>query len=129
MKRKDTFARAAFTIWAMLVAAMAICNSRVSSDGWYFTALMGIVSTLLLADLVVNDLMPDRFVFNWAMEWRKWTYTLASFSYASHLFVAEQSSRSVHIDTLFIYGSMALFGLMLSFRNLFHVRGRACSEQ
>jgi hypothetical protein len=87
------------------------------------------VSVLLVADLLVNDLLPERFVFKRAMEWRQWAYTLAAFSYASHLFVAEQSTRSVRIDMLVIYSSMSIFALMLSFRNLFHVRGRACREQ
>jgi hypothetical protein len=129
MTRKDTFVRAAFTTWALVVAVIAACTARAADSGWCFTALMVVVAVLLVADLVINDFMPARFVFKWALEWRKWTYTVASFSYASHLFVTEQSSRSVQVDMLVIYSSMAICGLMLSFRNLFHVRGRACNEQ
>jgi hypothetical protein len=127
MTRKDFFVRAAFTSWALVVAGIAVGNT-CAVGGWGFTALMVVVSALLVADLVVNDFMPERFTFTWALDARKWTYTLASFSYASHLFVAEQSSRSVRFDMLFIFSSMAIFALTLSFRNLLHMRGRECNR-
>jgi hypothetical protein len=127
MTRKDIVARSAFTAWSLNVAALALFNSRLVG-GWCFTLIMCVVSALVVADLIINDLLPERFIFKWALKYRKWTYTLASFSYASHLFVAEQSTRSVRLDMLVIYSSMAIFALLLSFRNLFHVRGRACSE-
>lgn len=127
MTMKDIVARSAFTAWSLIVAGMAIHNSN-QFGGWCFTGIMVVVSALVVLDLIINDFLPERFVFSWALKYRKWTYTLAAFSYASHLFVAEQTTRSVRVDMLVIYGSMAIFALMLSFRNLLHVRGRACSE-
>lgn len=131
----DFFARLGFTTWSLVVVVLAACHSNsipavtMEHGGWLFTLLLLVAGALLLIDIVVNDLMPDRYIFAWGLKWRHWVYPLASFSYASHLFVAEHVFKSVQISTLLFYGSMAVFGLILSFRNLLHVRGRACNEQ
>lgn len=127
MTRKSKLMRAAFTAIALFLDVVAVSNST-TVGGWGFTVLMLVVSGLLVADLVINDLMPERFSFKWALECRKWTYTAASFAYASHLFVAEQSTRSVRFDMLIIFSAMAIFSMTLSFRNLLSFRGRSCSE-
>ncbi|HIH2746973.1 TPA: hypothetical protein ACYLN4_002710 [Burkholderia lata] len=131
----DFFARLGFTTWVLVVVVLSMCHASsipaatMQHGGWFFTVLLLVAGALLLVDIVVNDLMPDRYVFTWGLKWRHWVYPMASFSFASHLFVAEQAYKSVQISALVLYGSMAVFGLTLSFRNLFHVRGRACSER
>jgi hypothetical protein len=127
MTMRDVAARSAFATWALLAAYMAIVHSCLWGT-WLFPVIIIITSTLILLDLFFNDLMSERFGFKWGLEYRKWVYAVAAFSYSSHLFVAEHTSKSVHLDMLFVFSFASLFALMLSFRNLLHVRGQACSE-
>ena len=119
-----------FTTWAVTVVVLAITPSgsvpEISNyyGGQLLTALLALASLFLVADLVINDFMPPRFVFRIGMKWRTWAYTLSSFVYAAHLFVVARSIGFVEGGTIVMYTSMVLFGLLLSFRNIFCLRGK-----
>jgi hypothetical protein len=133
-RSSDFIARLGFTTYTLVVCLTSIFSNNwvavVSrySGGAVFSTLLLLTGTLLVIDLVINDLMPERFVFQWGLKWRHWVYPCVSFAFTSLLFIAEQTYKSVPLDALAVYGSMALIGVVLSFRNLFSERGRVCKE-
>lgn len=128
----DFIARLSFTTYTLVVIVLStLTNNWVAvvsrySGGSVYTVLLQLAGFLLLVDLVINDLMPERFVFQWGLRWRHWVYPIVSFAFTSILFIAEQTYKSVPLDALAVYGSMAVFGVLLSFRNLLSERGRVC---
>lgn len=130
MNHNDFIGRLMFTSWAVIVVILAITPSdsipEISNlyGGKLLTSLLSVASVFLVADLVINDFMPPRFVFRTAMKWRTWAYTLSSFVYAAHLFVVARSIGFVEGGTIVMYTTMVLFGLLLSFRNIFCLRGK-----
>jgi hypothetical protein len=118
----------------LVVALVCFSNNWVAvvsdvSGGAFYTTMLIAAVVLLLIDIVVNDLMPERYVFHWGLRWRHWVYPVVSFAFTSFLFIAEQTYKSVPLDAFAVYGSMAFFGLLLSFRNLLLERGRTCNKQ
>jgi hypothetical protein len=133
-RTSDFIGRLGFTTYTLVVCITSLFTNNwvavVSKGGGgvVFSTLLLLTGTLLVIDLVVNDLMPERFVFHWGLRWRHWTYPAVSFAFTSILFIAEQTYKSVPLDALAVYGSMALVGVVLSFRNLLSERGRVCKE-
>lgn len=130
MNHNDFLARLMFTSWAVLVVLLAITPSDSVPElsfmygGPVLTVLLALASLFLIADLVINDFMPPRFVFRTGVRWRTWAYTLSSFVYAAHLFVVSRSIGLVEGGTIMLYTLMVVFGLLLSFRNIFCLRGK-----
>jgi hypothetical protein len=136
LRTSDFIARLGFTTYALLVALLAISSNNWiavirlgCSGGSIYIWLMLISVVLLTIDMIINDLMPERFEFAWGLRVRHWVYPVVSFAFAAILFIAEQKHKSVPIDAVAVYSSMSVMGLMLSFRNLLLERGRLCNKR
>ncbi|WKV22033.1 hypothetical protein Phage2-1_00032 [Achromobacter phage 2-1] len=130
MNHNDFIGRLMFTSWAVVVVILAVTPSDSIPElstlygGKILTSLLAMACLFLVSDLVINDFMPPRYVFRSAVKWRTWAYILSSFVFTAHLFVVARSIGFIEGGTIALYTTMVVFGLLLSFRNIFCLRGK-----
>ena len=107
----------------LFFAAMALAEPLHS--GPYFV-LLGLCVGVLLIDYVVNDLLPERFHFRWALQQRAVMYITLAFVYISALFVGELRGMDLPALTHVRFLGMSAFGVILGFKEVLHMRGMRC---
>lgn len=76
---------------------------------------------LILADVVVNDWLPARFVFRWARNNRRWIYFATAWLCMLPAFSATTVGLTRPSST-FLYLSMAAAGIAMGFRDALSIR-------
>jgi hypothetical protein len=85
--------------------------------------MMAAVAVTLIADLIVNDVLPSRFAWQWSERHRHGLYVVVAFCYLVPPFVYAPVMGNAWHEYLF-YIAMAAFGLVLAFRDQFQKRHR-----
>ncbi|MEX3614280.1 MAG: hypothetical protein VB141_11125 [Burkholderia gladioli] len=129
---RDLVARVMYAFMAINVVirgfsgACSLTGLMVESRGISGT-LLGVVlagvALVLLADLIINDVMPQRYAWAWPERYRHWLYVVAAFCYLPPPFVYAPLIGNAWTEYLF-YVAMAGFGLVLAFRDQFEKRLR-----
>lgn len=94
-----------------------------SISGTLLGVVLAGVALVLLADLIINDVMPERYAWAWPERYRHRLYVAAAFCYLVPPFVYAPLIGNAWAEYLF-YIAMAGFGLVLAFRDQFEKRLR-----
>ena len=121
--KSDALARLVYAYMAIYIAvsafaapcsATSVMLSRDGRWGYVVTAGTAVLALVVAADVVINDWLPDRYVFHWAQTRRHWLYAVTAASYVTPIFAA--SAYVINAAQLVFYVGMALFGLVLGYR-------------
>lgn len=133
--KNDALARFIYAYLAVYIAVSAFtapCSATsvmLTRDGfWGYAVTTGTAALALVvaADVAVNDWLPERYIFHWAQARRHWLYATAAACYVTPLFAA--SAYFVNAAQFFFYVGMALFGLVLGYRETQAKRGITCAD-
>lgn len=124
---RDAVARLMYSAQAWIVVSVAYFTphsvpalSIMGGAGPLFLALI-FLATLLLIDVLINDVLPLRYKVQWGIRYRYMVYPLVAFIYISQLFVAQKTGVKIDLGVLLNYATMGFFGFLLGFRSvLFH---------
>ena len=133
--KNDALARFIYAYLAIYIAASAFdapCSATsvmLTRDGfWGYVVTTGtvVLALVVAADVAINDWLPERYIFQWAQRHRHWLYAIAATCYVTPLFAA--SAYFVNAAQVFFYVGMALFGLVLGYRETQAKRGITCAD-
>ncbi|MFL9860802.1 hypothetical protein PQR72_34560 [Paraburkholderia madseniana] len=133
--KNDALARFIYAYLAVYIAVSAFtspCSATsvmLTRDGvWGYAVTTGTAALALVvaADVAINDWLPERYIFHWAQARRHWLYATAAACYVTPLFAA--SAYFVNTAQFFFYVGMALFGLVLGYRETQAKRGVTCAD-
>ncbi|MFM0407443.1 hypothetical protein [Paraburkholderia dipogonis] len=133
--KNDALARFIYAYLAVYIAVSAFtvpCSATsvmLTRDGfWGYAVTAGTAALALVvaADVAINDWLPERYIFRWAQARRHWLYAIAAACYVTPLFAA--SAYFVNAAQVFFYVGMALFGLVLGYRETQAKRGITCAD-
>ncbi|SEC01842.1 hypothetical protein SAMN02787142_0728 [Burkholderia sp. WP9] len=133
--KTDALARLIYAYLAVYIAVAAFtapCSATsvmLTSDGFWgyaVTAGTAVLALVVVADVAINDWLPERYIFRWAQARRHWLYAIAAACYITPLFAA--SAYFVNAAQFFFYVGMALFGLVLGYRETQAKRGITCAD-
>ncbi|MFL9895916.1 hypothetical protein [Paraburkholderia sp. RL17-381-BIF-C] len=133
--KTDALARLIYAYLAVYIAVAAFtapCSATsvmLTRDGFWGYALMAgtaVLALVVAADVAINDWLPERYIFHWAQARRHWLYAIAAACYVTPLFAA--SAYFVNAAQVFFYVGMALFGLVLGYRETQAKRGITCAD-
>ncbi|MFM0391190.1 hypothetical protein [Paraburkholderia phytofirmans] len=133
--KNDALARFIYAYLAVYIAVSAFtapCSATsvmLTRDGFWgyaVTAGTAVLALVVAADVAVNDWLPERYIFRWAQARRHWLYAIAAACYVTPLFAA--SAYFVNAAQVFFYVGMALFGLVLGYRETQAKRGITCAD-
>ncbi|CAE6692541.1 hypothetical protein [Paraburkholderia nemoris] len=133
--KNDALARFIYAYLAIYIAVSAFtspCSATsvmLTRDGfWGYAVTTGTAALALVvaADVAINDWLPERYIFRWAQARRHWLYATAAACYVTPLFAA--SAYFVNAAQFFFYVGMALFGLVLGYRETQAKRGITCAD-
>ncbi|VVE27966.1 hypothetical protein PPN31114_03500 [Pandoraea pneumonica] len=144
--QRDIVARVMYALFAlyMAVAAFGAPDSLAAFMVDFSGVAGGLIScgtaalaVALLADVVVNDVMPTRFALPWAVHLRHWFYVGVAFGYLVPPFVAVQVLRAASVGfgdwaVYALHVGMACFGVVLALRDALQKhrtqRGMVCNK-
>ena len=133
--KNDALARFIYAYLAVYIAVSAYtspCSATsvmLTRDGFWgyaVTAGTAVLALVVAADVAINDWLPERYIFHWAQARRHWLYATAAACYVTPLFAA--SAYFVNAAQFFFYVGMALFGLVLGYRETQAKRGITCAD-
>jgi hypothetical protein len=133
--KNDALARFIYAYLAVYIAVSAFtapCSATsvmLTRDGFWgyaVTAGTAVLALVVAADVAINDWLPERYIFHWAQARRHWLYAIAAACYVTPLFAA--SAYFVNAAQVFFYVGMALFGLVLGYRETQAKRGITCAD-
>lgn len=133
--KNDALARFIYAYLAVYIAVSAFtapCSATsvmLTRDGFWgyaVTAGTAVLALVVAADVAINDWLPERYIFHWAQARRHWLYAIAAACYVTPLFAA--SAYFVNAAQVFFYVGMALFGLVLGYRETQAKRGVTCAD-
>ncbi|WP_168793032.1 hypothetical protein [Paraburkholderia aromaticivorans] len=133
--KNDAFARLIYAYLAVYIAVSAFtapCSATsvmLTRDGFWgyaVTAGTAALAVVVAADVAINDWLPERYIFHWAQACRHWLFAIAAACYVTPLFAA--SAYFVNAAQVFFYVGMALFGLVLGYRETQAKRGITCAD-
>jgi hypothetical protein len=133
--KNDALARLIYAYFAVYIAVSAFtspCSATsvmLTRDGFWgyaVTAGTAVLALVVAADVAINDWLPERYIFHWAQARRHWLYATAAACYVTPLFAA--SAYFVNAAQFFFYVGMALFGLVLGYRETQAKRGITCAD-
>jgi hypothetical protein len=133
--KNDALARLIYAYLAVYIAVSAFtspCSATsvmLTRDGfWGYAVTTGtaVLAVVVAADVAINDWLPERYIFRWAQARRHWLYATAAACYVTPLFAA--SAYFVNAAQFFFYVGMALFGLVLGYRETQAKRGITCAD-
>jgi hypothetical protein len=133
--KRDVLARLIYAYLAVYIAVSAFtapCSATsvmLTRDGFWgyaVTAGTAVLALVVAADVAINDWLPERYIFRWAQARRHWLYAIAAACYITPLFAA--SAYFVNAAQFFFYVGMALFGLVLGYRETQAKRGITCAD-
>jgi hypothetical protein len=133
--KTDALARFIYAYLAVYIAVSAYtapCSATsvmLTRDGFWgyaVTAGTAVLALVVAADVAINDWLPERYIFRWAQARRHWLYAIAAACYVTPLFAA--SAYFVNAAQVFFYVGMALFGLVLGYRETQAKRGITCAD-
>lgn len=133
--KNDALARFIYAYLAVYIAVSAFtapCSATsvmLTRDGFWgyaVTAGTAVLALVVAADVAINDWLPARYIFHWAQVRRHWLYATAAACYVTPLFAA--SAYFVNAAQFFFYLGMALFGLVLGYRETQAKRGVTCAD-
>jgi hypothetical protein len=133
--KNDVLARLLYAYMAAYIAVSAFaapCSAtsvmlvRDGFWGYAVTCGTGALAVVIALDVAINDWLPDRYVFHWAKAHRHWLYAITAGAYVTPLFAA--SAYVVNAAQFIFYIGMALFGLVLGYREAQAKRGFQCAE-
>jgi hypothetical protein len=134
--KNDALARFIYAYLALYVALSAFtapCSATsvmLTRDGLWGYAVTGGTAGLALvlsADVAINDWLPEKYVFRWAQARRHWLYATTAVCYVTPIFAA--SAYFINAAQLIFYVGMALFGLVLGYRETQVKRGiKTCAD-
>ncbi|UVA80480.1 hypothetical protein [Pandoraea commovens] len=119
-----------FSLAALMVDFSGAAGTLVSCG-------TAVLATSLLADVLINDIMPAQFVLPWAVNLRHWIYVGVAFGYLVPPFVAAQVLRGAGVGFgdwagYALHIGMAVFGVALAMRDALNKhrtqRGNACNK-
>lgn len=90
----------AVVAWHSAVTNPGALLYRVASgspDALNLVWLLGVVGFLVLADLVINDVLPERFRWHQALRHRHFFLIALSFCYVAQLFVGSMGGKVLHL--------------------------------
>ncbi|ACD15602.1 hypothetical protein [Paraburkholderia phytofirmans] len=133
--KNDALARFIYAYLAVYIAvsaftapcpATSVMLTRDGFWGYAVTAGTAVLALVVAADVAINDWLPERYIFYWAQARRHWLYAVAAACYVTPLFAA--SAYFVNAAQVFFYVGMALFGLVLGYRETQAKRGITCAD-
>lgn len=133
--KTDALARFIYAYLAVYIAVSAYtapCSATsvmLTRDGFWgyaVTAGTAVLALVVAADVAINDWLPERYIFHWARARRHWLYAIAAACYVTPLFAA--SAYFVNAAQFFFCVGMALFGLLLGYRETQAKRGITCAD-
>lgn len=107
--------------------AAAVLMSSALAHTVMLLVLAGCLVVLTL-DFVINDVLPEGFHWPWAIAHRARMYVVLAFIYISQLYVATVLGVDLGWQSYVLFISMAVFGLILGFKEALHARGMRCSN-
>lgn len=144
--QRDIVARAMYAFCALYMAATAfespyslaaLMVDFSGAAGRLISCGTAALAVSLLADVVVNDVMPCRFALPWAVTLRHWIYVGVAFGYLVPPFVAVQVLRAAGVGfgdwaAYALHVGMAVFGVVLALRDAVQKhrtqRGMVCNK-
>ncbi len=144
--QRDILARVMYALCAIYMALAAIgspCSLAAlmvdfsGTAGALISCGTAVLAASLLADVLINDVMPAQFALPWAVHLRHWIYVGVAFGYLVPPFVAVQVFRSAGIGfgdwaSYALHIGMAVFGVALAMRDAINKhrtqRGDACNK-
>ncbi|MGO4302281.1 hypothetical protein [Cupriavidus sp. RAF12] len=105
--------------------AGAVLMSSALAHSVMLLVLAGCVLVLSL-DYLINDVLPEGFHWPWAIARRAQMYVVLAFIYVSQLYVATLLRVDLGWQSYVLFISMAVFGLVLGFKEALHARGMRC---
>lgn len=136
--KNDALARLFYTYMAVYIAVSAVaapCSATsvmLVRDGfWGYAVTCGTaaLAVVIAADVAINDWLPDKYEFHWAKAHRHWFYAITAGAYVTPIFSASAYWTNAAVNTaqfIFFIG-MALFGLVLGYREARAKRGAMCA--
>jgi hypothetical protein len=133
--KNDALARLIYAYMAIYIAVSAFaapCSATsvmLTRDGfWGYVVTTGtaVLALSSAADVAINDWLPDRYIFHWAQTRRHWLYATTAACYVTPIFAA--SAYFINAAQVVFYVGMALFGLLLGYRETQAKRGITCAD-
>jgi hypothetical protein len=133
--KNDALARLIYAYMAIYIAVSAFaapCSATsvmLTHDGfWGYVVTTGtaVLALVVVADVAINDWLPDRYIFHWARTRRHWLYATTAACYVTPIFAA--SAYFINAAQVVFYVGMALFGLLLGYRETQAKRGITCAD-
>lgn len=117
-----------FTIYIALSASIApdgiswlVLHLAGPLIGQAAICVTGTIAILVIADVLINDVMPERYRFEWIRHQRHWLYTISAFLFLVPVFAAAKYHVSA-IPQVWLFVGMAGWGLVLAYREAFRRR-------
>jgi hypothetical protein len=82
-----------------------IALSTRTSDGLMLVWLLGIVGALMAIDVIINDVMPKRYIWSKALKNRHFLFSALAFCYVSQLFVGVMAHQGVALLIYYIWNA------------------------
>lgn len=117
LARAFFFGGAVYMVLAAMFDPQSMSNYLVehSIAGWMPIAAIAGAALLLLLDMLINDLLPERFQFDAAYNHRPEIYMVIAFLYLVPLYAAARAEvRSVTVSGVFLHIGMAAMGVTLA---------------
>lgn len=85
-----------------------IARTTATPDGKMLVWLLGIVGALMAIDVIINDVMPRRFIWNRALKNRHFLFSALAFCYVAQLFVGVMAHQGVALLIYYIWNASVI---------------------
>lgn len=92
--------------------------SRAGQRGWFWVGLLMVLLAVAMVDLLVNDILPDRFDLYWLRRWRFIGYMALASGLLSICTVIWQAHGGIGVALLYFWP--ALFAAHIAITDLYH---------
>lgn len=90
---------------AMSEPQSLIAMTTRTPDGKMLLWLLGIVGAMMAIDVIINDVLPSRFVWSRALKNRHYLFSALAFCYVSQLFVGAMSHQGLALLIYYVWNA------------------------
>jgi hypothetical protein len=90
---------------AMSEPRSLIAESTKTPDSQVLIWLLGVVGVLFVIDVIINDIMPKRFIWKRALKHRHFLFSALAYCYVAQLFVGVMAHQGVALLISFVWNA------------------------